>query len=124
MMIEATDIDYLRTATVTYNARENYSSTTPGARSIIDVIADDIEPTLTQVPNVVESTIPSVNHNATAATPGPSKNLMDVTNPYVQIDSSYKRNQKQSSDYVDLDAQDEEEKQSDKEKDTELDEEE
>ncbi|CAG8463886.1 10662_t:CDS:2 [Racocetra persica] len=112
MMIKATDIDYLKTATVTYNTCENYSLTTPSAQSIIDVIADDIESTLTQVSKVVESMIFSVNHNA-AATPGLSKNLIDVTNPYVQIDSPCKRNQKYSSNYIDLDTQDEEEKQLD-----------
>ncbi|RIB01273.1 hypothetical protein C2G38_2296770 [Gigaspora rosea] len=101
MMIEATDVDYMKTAAVTYNAQENYSSTTPGAQSIIDIIADDIESKPNQVPKVVDPTIPSVNRNA-AATPG-------------------------SSVYIDLDAQDEEEEQSDHdddEKDTELDEEE
>ncbi|CAG8787343.1 399_t:CDS:1, partial [Racocetra persica] len=93
---------------------------------IIHVIANDIESTLTQILKVVESTIPLVNYSA-AAIPSLSTNLIDVTNPYIQIDLFCKKNQKQSSDYVDLDAQDEKEKQSDyidNEKDTELDEEE
>ncbi|CAG8661588.1 15438_t:CDS:2, partial [Gigaspora margarita] len=101
----------------------NYSSTTPSAQSIIDIIADDIESKPNQVLKVVDPMIPSVNYNA-AATSGSSENLI---NPDMQIDSSCKRNQKQSSNYVNLDAQNEEEKQSDyddNEKDTELDEEE
>ncbi|RIB21051.1 hypothetical protein C2G38_2177659 [Gigaspora rosea] len=88
MMIEATDINYVKTAAITYNAQENYSSTAPGAQSIIDIIADNIESKPNQVPKVVDPTIPSVNL------------------------------------YIDLDAQDEEEEQSDHnddEKDTELD---
>ncbi|RIB26970.1 hypothetical protein C2G38_2161850 [Gigaspora rosea] len=83
-MLEATNINYVKTAAVIYNAHENYFLTTPGAQSIIDIIANDIESKLNQVLKVVNPTIP--------------------------------RNQKQLSNYVDLDAQNE--------KDTELNEEE
>ncbi|CAG8701465.1 26284_t:CDS:2, partial [Dentiscutata erythropus] len=104
-------------AAVTYNAHENYSSSTPGAQSIIDIIANDIESTPTQVPKVVEPTISSVNCNATA-TPGSSENLV---NPDYSLS---KRDQKQSSDYIDLDEEDKQSDYDDNEKDTELDEEE
>ncbi|CAG8787024.1 25502_t:CDS:2 [Gigaspora margarita] len=57
MMIEATDIDYLKTSNVNYNTYEKFSLSIPSTRSIIDVIADDIETITTQTPKTVESTI-------------------------------------------------------------------
>ncbi|CAG8567620.1 32753_t:CDS:2 [Gigaspora margarita] len=84
MMIEAADINYMKTIAVIYNAHENYSSTIPGAQSIIDIITNNIESKPTQVLKVVDSTILSINHRA-VATLGLSENLI---NPDVQIDSS------------------------------------
>ncbi|CAG8724990.1 11370_t:CDS:1, partial [Ambispora leptoticha] len=43
MMIEATDIDYLKTSTISINQSESLSSILASASSIIDIIDDDIE---------------------------------------------------------------------------------
>ncbi|CAG8689587.1 16995_t:CDS:2, partial [Racocetra fulgida] len=43
MMIEATDIDYLKTSTISINQSESLSSITANGSSIIDIIDDDIE---------------------------------------------------------------------------------
>ncbi|CAG8533274.1 965_t:CDS:2, partial [Racocetra persica] len=50
MVIEATDIDYLKTSNANYIASESSSSVLPGARSIIDIVADDIDSITTQSP--------------------------------------------------------------------------
>ncbi|RIB12528.1 hypothetical protein C2G38_2249450 [Gigaspora rosea] len=48
MMIEATDIDYLKTPTVNINRIESSFSTIANTQSIIDIIDDDIDSTATQ----------------------------------------------------------------------------
>ncbi|CAG8661929.1 17088_t:CDS:2, partial [Cetraspora pellucida] len=45
MMIEATDIDYVKGSEFNYNTSENSSSIKSNVRSIINVIADDVEST-------------------------------------------------------------------------------
>ncbi|CAG8507547.1 36520_t:CDS:2 [Racocetra persica] len=107
MMVEATNIDYLRTSNVTHNTYENFSSNF-STQSIIDIIADDIESITTNALKTVDSTITLANHNITV-TPGPSKNLVNIPIPYVQIESLYERKkQKKLLDYTDLDTQEEE----------------
>ncbi|CAG8718586.1 17965_t:CDS:2 [Cetraspora pellucida] len=114
MMIEATDIDYSRTSTITHSAYENYSSTTPNTRSIINDIADYIESASTQVLKVVEPMIPSVNH------------VLPLSQVHQKIQQPLQILMCKLIYYDDLDSQDEE-KQSDcndSKKDTELDKEE
>ncbi|CAG8772194.1 39814_t:CDS:2, partial [Gigaspora margarita] len=43
VIIEATDIDYLRTSALNYNTFENSSSVNSKHQSIIDIVADNIE---------------------------------------------------------------------------------
>ncbi|RIB10568.1 hypothetical protein C2G38_2105722, partial [Gigaspora rosea] len=45
LIIEATDIDYLKTSTINVNLSESSSLATPNAPSIIDLIDDDLNPT-------------------------------------------------------------------------------
>ncbi|RIB18271.1 hypothetical protein C2G38_2185093 [Gigaspora rosea] len=83
MMIEATDIDYLKILNVNYNTYENFSLSTPGTRSIIDVIANDVETITTQTSKTVESTITSADRNTISSGP-----LANITVPVVPISSS------------------------------------
>ncbi|CAG8539290.1 29380_t:CDS:2, partial [Racocetra persica] len=50
IMIEATDIDYLRTSTINIGASENSYSNVADTPSIIDIIDDDIDSTITKMP--------------------------------------------------------------------------
>ncbi|CAG8782779.1 15085_t:CDS:1 [Cetraspora pellucida] len=91
MIIEATDINYLRTSTITHSAHENYFSTISNTWSIINDIANDIESALTQVLKVDKPIIALVNCSA-ATVLDLSKNTATITNSDVQSDSSYKKN--------------------------------
>ncbi|RIB11987.1 hypothetical protein C2G38_2102189 [Gigaspora rosea] len=61
IMIEATDIDYLKTSTIGISASERSYSTTADAPSIIDIIDDDIDSTATQ--NQPKSSGTTINNN-------------------------------------------------------------
>ncbi|RIB08502.1 hypothetical protein C2G38_2211483 [Gigaspora rosea] len=50
IIIEATDINYLRTSVLNYNAFENFPSVNSKHRSIIDIVADDVESVSAQTP--------------------------------------------------------------------------
>ncbi|CAG8700008.1 1301_t:CDS:2 [Gigaspora margarita] len=86
MMIEATDIDYLKTSNANYNTYENFFLFTPSTRSIINVIADDVETITTQTPKTVKSMIASADRDTISS--DPSKNMANITVPVVPISSS------------------------------------
>ncbi|CAG8668434.1 2436_t:CDS:1, partial [Racocetra fulgida] len=71
MMIEATDIDYLRTSTINIGGSESSHSTMSNAPSIIDIIDDDIDSTVKKAPQdqygSVKKSVNPVNADVEAA---------------------------------------------------------
>ncbi|CAG8542619.1 1997_t:CDS:1 [Scutellospora calospora] len=113
MIIEATDIDYLKTTNLSYNPFENLFSINSGPRSIIDIVADDVES------NTAEFSASSVKLNSINA----SKSSETCASASTEASSPHERKKSRyQPDYVDLDAQDDEkDKQPEFEDDDELD---
>ncbi|CAG8753936.1 25605_t:CDS:1, partial [Dentiscutata erythropus] len=63
MMIEATDIDYLRTSSINITTSKSSSLTASNKPSIIDIIDDDIDSTVIQPKQRVESSSSSQDIN-------------------------------------------------------------
>ncbi|CAG8824630.1 514_t:CDS:2 [Gigaspora margarita] len=103
IMIEATDIDFLKTLNVNYSTYES-SSTVPGIWSIFDIIADDVDFITTQtLIKHEELTNSLVENNITTAKL--FKSSVDI-NTSAETSSSYKRKKPYNQpDYINLDAQ-------------------
>ncbi|CAG8478650.1 26395_t:CDS:1, partial [Racocetra persica] len=102
MIIKATDIDYLKTSNLNYNASENFTLIASGPRLIIDVVADDIESTTTQI--LFKHTEPSTSIKSNDISASKSSEIS--VEAVVVVDSSHE-NKKLSyqPDYIDLDTQ-------------------
>ncbi|CAG8776413.1 26464_t:CDS:2, partial [Racocetra persica] len=99
MIIEATDIDYLKTSILNYNIAENSSSTSSRPRSIVDIVADDIESVTTQAPfKHSESSASSVDHNNIGAS-NSSETLVDAN---TEINSSREKKSHYQPEYESL----------------------
>ncbi|CAG8812269.1 18505_t:CDS:1, partial [Racocetra fulgida] len=98
-----TNIDYLKTSNLSYNAFENSTLIASGSRSIIDVIANDIESTTTQTLfKYAESSILIKSNDVSA-----SKSSETSVEAVVVVDSSCdKKKSSYQPDCIDLDAQD------------------
>ncbi|CAG8847713.1 45380_t:CDS:2, partial [Gigaspora margarita] len=103
IMIEATDIDFLKTLKVNYSTYES-SSTVPSIRSIFDIIADDVDSVTTQISIKHEEPMNSlVENNITIAKL--FKSSADI-NTGAETSSSYKGKKPYNQpDYIDLDTQ-------------------
>ncbi|KAF0497511.1 hypothetical protein F8M41_020689 [Gigaspora margarita] len=111
-MIEATDIDYLRTSTINIAASESSHSKVSDTPSIINIIDDDIDSTITKTPQnqygLVEKLENSTNANVEAGPSCNNKRYHTTVEDYVEDD--YDSNNKKGTDLsCDEDLQDIEE---------------
>ncbi|CAG8699650.1 14077_t:CDS:1, partial [Dentiscutata heterogama] len=102
MMLEATDVDYLKTLNMNYNVSESSSSTGPSTRTIIDIIADDVESVTAQKQ---EEHMDSLVKYDTTATRKSSENLSEIINADAKSNPSHGRKKFGQMNYVDLDTE-------------------
>ncbi|CAG8713806.1 43165_t:CDS:2 [Gigaspora margarita] len=119
IIIEATDIDYLRTSTLNYNTFKN-SLINSRNRSIIDIVADDIESISAQILLKHAGSSASSNKPGNIGAFESTENLVDAS---VKTGSCSKENEKKSHqpNYIELDDQDDENNGPDFENEDELD---
>ncbi|KAF0433287.1 hypothetical protein F8M41_005098 [Gigaspora margarita] len=91
-MIEATDIDYLKTSTISISASESSYSTTADAPSIIDIINNDIDSAVTQ--NQPKSSGTTINTNFESGSSDDKKNYHTTVEDY--------QSEEERSDHEDL----------------------
>ncbi|CAG8730774.1 28930_t:CDS:2, partial [Racocetra persica] len=96
LMIEATEIEYLKITQLNYNIPESSSSSVSNTRSIIDIIADDIDSITTEIPpKHAEFTTFSVKHNTTSIDTNTEINLHYGSNQnYADLDAQIEEKEK------------------------------
>ncbi|CAG8727457.1 18521_t:CDS:2, partial [Gigaspora margarita] len=106
IIIEATDIDYLKTSTLNYNTFENSSMINSSHRSIIDIVADDIESISARTLLKHAESSASSDRQGNVSAFKPTETLVDAG---VKIGSCSKEKGKKlhdQPDYIELDDQD------------------
>ncbi|KAF0409672.1 hypothetical protein F8M41_008341 [Gigaspora margarita] len=112
IIIEATDIDYLRTSTINIAASESSYSKVSDTPSIIDIIDDDIDSTITKTLQnqygLVEKLANSTNADVEAGPTCNNKRYHTTVEDYVEDDND-NDNEKGTDLFCDEDLQDIEE---------------